>query len=488
MPAPTLRLSSRSRKILLSTAVVVAGLTASGGVAYAAKHVLYLHGRSMGSFPAAAFIGTTSAWTHVTMNYNGSARLNDAGVRTQIRDEIANRCTASDCVIVCYSAGCARMLLGLEDLRAQGRYPPRLLWTSAAASAAGGTRLAELSTKKGIRLLAKILKVLGINVPSASAIDYDLGRNSMRQTWGFIQNSSQVPVYHLAGSRDICTTIRILFIKIKLCGNKRFPGRKGDGAVPVHSAAGYSTVGTRVNHNDGNPKYVNRAYEQVPLFSADHASILGPMVATASLRLAVNKNATCAHSPASTASTEASIVYEDADGAIHEESRPQDIIRLCGQSAWNGDPTAYGSCLGTYGCCDNFSNGVTNGCTCGEALCLQQKRAGQSFFTGPKCSGIEFSPGVGSNFQSHDGLGTSGNQLRTYTARSTRGVDGICRALVRRVDYNGFCPEFYETTKSYSQVRRVYRVGVSSLPQDPNTQTWFRGYVVQTQTRNAWCP
>ena len=109
--------------------------------AEAAKYVLYLHGRSMDSFPGTAYIGSSAAWTHVGMSYNGSRRLNNPQVRNAIKEEIADRCTSTDCVIICYSAGCARMLLALEDLRAEGHYPSRFLWASAAGSAAGGTKL-----------------------------------------------------------------------------------------------------------------------------------------------------------------------------------------------------------------------------------------------------------------------------------------------------------------------------------------------------------
>lgn len=472
----------------LPALILGACFIASSAPAEAASYVLYLHGRAMNSFPGAAYIGSTATWSHIGMSYNGSARLNDATVRSAVKEEIADLCTSTDCVIVCFDAGCARMFLALEDLRAEGRYPSRLLWSSASGSLAGGSELSEKTTSKGYRLISKILKVIGIHTPSASAIDYDLGPGNMRGSWGFIQNSAQAPVYHVAGKRDICTTIRILFIKVKVCGNKSLPGRYGDGAVAVHSAAGYSSVGARTSHHDGNAKYVNRAYEQVPLYDVDHFGILGPTVFTASLRLAVNKNATCPNRPTSTATTDASIVYEDADGAIHEESQPLAVMVLCGEEAWNGDPTAFGSCLGTYGCCDDFSTGTTNGCTCGETLCFQQERAYRSFFTGDSCSGFEYSEGSYSRFESHDGLGTSGNLTATITMRSMRDVDGVCRPLVKRVTWSGGCAEYYKTSKSYDLMRRVYRVGIATHPADPNTVSTRFGLVVSFLNKGGYCP
>ncbi|MCG8420083.1 MAG: hypothetical protein MJE77_19310 [Proteobacteria bacterium] len=144
--------------------------------------------------------------------------------------------------------------------------------------------------------------------------------------------------------------------------------------------------------------------------------------------------------------------------------------------------------MGTYGCCDNFSTGTTAGCTCGEVLCFQQKQAGRSFFTGEKCSGWEYSKGTFSRFQSYDGLGTSGNNTATVTVRSTRSVDGICRPLVKVFLYNG-CEDYFPVTKSYATMRRVYRVGISSHPADPNTASLRNGYVVSSHDhRDRYCP
>src|SRR5262249_17780659 len=163
---------------------------------------------------------------------------------TQVKNTIANSCTTTDCVIACYSAGCARTLLALKDLEAEGRLPTHILWFEAAASAAGGSELAALTTNGAIRLPAQLFGV------DLQPIDDDLPPGNMRGNFGFIQNAAMVPMYHVAGARNICVKIKIggilggiffapvggiiggtLFgsAKIKLCGNSVMPGHYGDG-------------------------------------------------------------------------------------------------------------------------------------------------------------------------------------------------------------------------------------------------------------------
>ena len=318
-----------SPRHLLIPLFVVAALIGSARSAQAGNYVVYLHGRSMNGWPSPATLGATPDWSHVTLTYNGSASLADSGIRNTIADTLATYCGGGNhCVVVCYSAGCARMLDSYKLLKDQGRYPANILWSEAAASAAGGSELAAYSTKWWVKLLAKIF-----NMDGAAAIDYDIQPNIMRYgAYASIQNQATAPVYHLAGNQDICITIKILFfIRVKLCGNDRFPGDQGDGVVPVHSAGGYADTGAHYDTNDGSAKYVFRAYEQTPLFAADHRGIFGPLVALGSLRLAVGKNASCPNLPTVPASVpDASIIYDDGDGAFTEESSPLGLLVLVG--------------------------------------------------------------------------------------------------------------------------------------------------------------
>lgn len=471
-------------RLLLALALLAVAAPRS---AEAADHVVYLHGRSMSTWPAAAYLGASASWSHVTLAYNGSSRLTNSTARTAINNALASYCGgANRCVIACYSAGCARMFLAFSDLKAEGRYPANILWTEAIGSAAGGSEVSEKATKWWVRLMAKLF-----NTDSAEPIDYDIKPGVMRNNYGYIQNQATTPVYHMAGSSDICVTLRILWlVKIKLCGNKEFPGHYGDGVVPVHSAAGYADTAAHANHADGAAKYVFRAYEQTPLFAADHRGIFGPLVFYGSLRLAVNKNASCPNMPAVDPNLpDASIVYDDGDGAYTDEFTPLFLLNICGNDVWNGDAQVYATCLGAGACCTAFSTGDAGGCSCGEALCIQPKIARRSYFTGDNCSGTEYSDGVSGNVVSHDGLGMAGNVTTSVTVRSARTwPSGTCQPLVRRVTWNGGCAEYYLTSKAMSSMRRVYRPGVTTYAPDPNTAGEWDGIVVSSTNYNAMCP
>lgn len=483
----------------------------------AAKYVVYIHGRSMNFWPSAANLSVPSGWTHAPLSFNGSSRLTSTA--TAIKSHISTRCRGTnECVIICYSAGCARTLYALEQLRAAGTPADKTLWISAGASAAGGTKAAELATNKGITLLRKLF--LTNPGESTQAIDYDLTRNRMRGTYGYMQNSAPVAMYHIAGSKNICIKTKIRGLstvasaigkwvgglvagpvgsviggilgslfgsqKVKLCGNSLFPGKYGDGIVPVHSAAGYSNDLAHANHADGGPKYNLRAYEQVALFNVDHRGIFEPMVEKASLRMAINKNATCTNLPAEGSEGVASITYEDGDSSVTEHT-PGELLMYCGASALS-DPTEYSTCVGSMGCCDNFSAGATSGCTCGESLCIQSRWSTRSWFTGDKCSGTEYAEGANAAYQSWDGLGMIGTGVTSFTARSMRDTDGKCKALTRKATWSGGCPEYYKTTKSMSNMRRVYRPYISSYANDPAGEQLWPGYVVTTTNYSGYCP
>lgn len=509
-----------TRRLLIAAAVI----TSLGGVARSADaaNLVYVHGRSMQTWPAAGRLIAAPGWNHVTMWFDGSVRLGNATVRGQVREQLRTSCTTTDCVVVCYSTGCARALLAYADLAAEN-VTLRVLWTEALASAAGGSELAEYSTNNGLRLLAKIF--LTNPPPPAEAIDHDLPTGNMRYgTWSFIQGAARAPVYHLAGNRDICVKTKIrglsmlgsgiarwsgllpsgpigwviggvfgaLFgsVKVKLCGNKVMPGRLGDGAVPVHSAAGYADTGAHANHQDGGPKYPFRAYEQVPLFDADHTGIFRPGVERGSLRLAVSTTASqCANAlnAADNGESEASIVYEDADGPNANtvtEVAPIAILQVCGNDmfASSTDRPLWSTCYGQGGCCDSFSTGTTSGCTCGEGLCTQSLRESLSYFTGTTCDGTEYS----ASGATWDGQGMVGSASTTVTIRSVRTADGTCQQTTKQVRYNG-CTEYFPAGKSMS-MRRVYRPSIDQYAADPSGAASWPGYVVSYVSYNTYCP
>jgi hypothetical protein len=471
---------------LLILLVVFGAIVGTARSAQAGNYVVYLHGRSMNSWPLNATLGTTAAWSHITMSYNGSASLGDSTIRGSITNTIATYCGGGNqCVVVCYSAGCARMLDAYKLLKDQGRYPANILWSEAAGSAAGGSESAVFSTKWWVKLMAKIF-----NMDSAAPIDYDIQPNVMRSgAYANIQNQATTPVYHLAGSQNICATLKILFfIRVKLCGNSSFPGGYGDGVVPVHSSAGYADAGAHASTQDGSAKYVFRAYEQTPLYPVDHRSILGPLVSAGSLRLAVSKTANCPSMPAVTPDVpDASIIYDDGDGAFTEESSPLYMLAVCGNDMWDGTPALYATCQSVSGCCSSFSSGSAGGCTCGEGLCRQSKIARRSFYTGDGCTGTEYSETTGLNdFVSYDGLGMVGETTQSVTTRSARTwPSGLCQTLVRRVTWSGNCPETYPTSKTLSAARRVYRP--AGAPPPP---TGDGGELVVSSTNypNSYCP
>lgn len=463
--------------------IVVISSIGMAGSASAGNYIVYLHGRSMNGWPSNALLGAPSGWSHVTMNYNGSASLATGSVRDSVTNTIATYCGGGNqCVVVCYSAGCARMLDAYKVLKDQSRYPANILWSEAAGSAAGGSELATFSTKWWVKLIAKIF-----NFDSEAPIDYDIQPNVMRfGAYANIQNQATTPVYHLAGSRNICITLKILFIKVKLCGNGRFPGHHGDGAVPVHSAAGYADAGSHTSTQDGTAKYVFRAYEQTPLYTVDHIGILAPLVSAGSLRLAVSKTVTCHNIPhVDSAIPDASIIYDDGDGAFSEESSPLAMVALCGNDLWNGTPPLYSTCFSTAGCCTDFSSGSAGGCTCGETLCRQPKLAYRSYYTNPGCTGTEYSDGNStSGFVSYDGVGMVGENTTSVWVGYARTSDGLCNQLLEKVTWGGRCPQYDATAQLLSTARIVYRP--AGAPPPPSGEG--PGLVVKSSNRTGQCP
>jgi hypothetical protein len=266
--------------------LLIAGvaLAAAADRAEAGNYVVYLHGRSLDRYPPAAFLRNLPVgWQNVAGFYNGNARIQD------LRSFIVNNllvpfCTGDNqCVVICHSAGCLRTLVGLQDVGGAGNLSG-LLWVEAAASAAGGTRLANTSTQGFIGWLAKLFGAY-------ASIDQDLRVEVARGTWGFAQDSmgqgvgGTKPMYHVAGGKNMCR--RFLFF-IKLCGNSHLGcAGNGDGAVGVDSACGYSSEGCYFTcTNSGSGTYAGRTCETCPVQSyADHSSILAVGVGEASARV-----------------------------------------------------------------------------------------------------------------------------------------------------------------------------------------------------------
>jgi hypothetical protein len=376
------------------------------------------------------------------------------------------------------------MLLSYRQLKDEGRYPDGILWSEATASAAGGTEVAVVATRWWVKLIAKIFGFEG-----SAPIDDDIQPNVMR--WGAyasVQDEATAPVYHLAGSENICQTFTILWlIKVKLCGNSHFPGGFGDGAVPVHSAAGYADTWAHASTQDGSSKYVFRAYEQTELYPFDHRGALGPLVSAASLRLGVSQIINCPNMPAVDSNLpDASIIYDDGDGAFTEESSPLSMLKTCGEDMWNGEPPLYATCLAAEGCCTEFSVGNAGGCVCGETLCKQAQVARRSYYTGAGCTGTEygeaFSP---SDYVSFDGLGMDGEATTAVAVVSMRGwPDGQCRRLVNRVCWrNQSCCENRRTSKLLAAARLVYRPEGGSSPPGPGPDL-----VVSVTNNSSLCP
>jgi hypothetical protein len=203
----------------------------------------------------------------------------------------------------------------------------------------------------------------------------------------------------------------------------------------------------------------------------------------------VGKNVTCDAMPAvNPAIPDASIIYDDGDGAFTEESSPLNMLALCGNNMWNGAPPIYATCFSTAGCCSSFSTGDAGGCSCGETLCRQPQIGYRSYYTGDNCTGIEYSETSGpNNFVSHDGLGMVGSAITSVTVKSARSwTDGRCQVLVRRFFYGaGGCFDDSVTNKQLASARRVYRP--AGAPPPP-TGSGGELVVATTNFPNSQCP
>lgn len=223
------------RRTLIALASVAAAALATVGFTSEAKagnYIVYLQGRSMKSWTPE--LASASGWTNVTLAYDGSKALNSDATNVTVKNAIGTYCSnGNNCIVHCYSAGCLRMVKAVSDLRAAGNTLPGLFWAEASGSAAGGSHLAELSTKGLTSILAKIFGL-------QEKIDYDITPGAARNTWGYTQSQMGATVYHIAGAKNICK--KILFVK--LCSGGYVGEGVNDGLVALHSSAGASSQGT----------------------------------------------------------------------------------------------------------------------------------------------------------------------------------------------------------------------------------------------------
>jgi hypothetical protein len=259
--------TSKAALFLTALTTVLIGWSSD---ALAGRYIIHLHGRSSGGWsPETVNVGTIpgGGWQNVTLCYNGSARLNSAETNAIVKNEIRNKCSSANmCVLHCYSAGCARMLKAVSDLRAEGADLGGLQWAVASGSAAGGTGLAELSTTGLTGFLAKLL---GVQEP----IDHDITPGAARNTWGYIQHDMPKLTYHIAGRKDTCVNLLVA----RLCGNAHIGGGMGDGLVPLASAGGFSSAAAVTEGCPGGDpaagKYTNRRYAKD--WDTDEAGVAG---------------------------------------------------------------------------------------------------------------------------------------------------------------------------------------------------------------------
>jgi hypothetical protein len=231
----------------------VVGLSAP---AFAGNYVVFLQGRSWASWNGETV--SASGWTSITLAYNGNAVINGPETNTTVKNALSTYCSGGNsCIIHCYSAGCLRMLKATYDLHAGGNNLPGLLYAEASGSAAGGTKLAEVSTQGLTSLIAKV-------IGQQEKVDRDLTPGAARNTWGYVQNTFGANMWQFGGYVDICKSL--LFFK--LCANKYVTGglaMTADGVVGMDSYSGKSTAGAVTNGCSAS-KYSYRIYDSGPYY------------------------------------------------------------------------------------------------------------------------------------------------------------------------------------------------------------------------------
>jgi Somatomedin B domain len=253
------------------TVLVVLILSAFAASAHAENTVLHFQGRGWGSWNGET-VTQSAQWTSRTFNFSGNSRLDSYDTNVTVRNAIASYCSgANNCIVVCFSAGCSRVLKAIDDLRAAGNTLPGLFWVQAAGSAAGGTKLAEIATSGFTGFLAKLFG-------QQEAIDFDLTPAVARGTFGYTQDA--IPpdaMYQVAGNQDICKG----FWFFKICGNHFIDAGIADGLIGIDSASGASAAG-RYWDGCSPAKYPGRIWEPSSPCGGearDHFGLVGRTIA-----------------------------------------------------------------------------------------------------------------------------------------------------------------------------------------------------------------
>ncbi len=231
------------RKLLASVVVVLAGLSVAPAPAEAYQYIVYLQGRGWKSWNGQ--LASVSGWTNVTLSFDGNRPLLDTSsstVNTQVKNALTTYCAGSNtCVVHCYSAGCLRLLKAVSDITSNdyrnfASRLPGFLWAEGSGAAAGGTRLAEMSTTGGTGFLAKL-------IGQQEKIDFDLTIAKARGTYLPVQDDMNVYLYHVAGRTNLCKSL----VFFKICGNtwvlpSGVSGTYGDGVIGFDSSSGASSA------------------------------------------------------------------------------------------------------------------------------------------------------------------------------------------------------------------------------------------------------
>lgn len=244
-------------RLLLAAAALAAAavtLTALESEAQAGQYILYFHGRSQTGWSGGELVNPPPGWTNVTFSYDGNKRINSDATNDTVRNAIATYCRNGNvCIINAYSAGVYRTLKAMHDLGGPAGIPG-LAYVNAGASAAGGSRLAEIATRGITGFLAKLF---GQQTP----LDYDLTPGAARNNYGYIQDAAYDAngafMYHTAGSKDLC--VKLWFVK--LCSGRTFLNGRNDGVVAFDSSAGFASAGSYWDACNGGAKYPGRVYE-----------------------------------------------------------------------------------------------------------------------------------------------------------------------------------------------------------------------------------
>ncbi|MBA3460501.1 MAG: hypothetical protein H0T46_11100 [Deltaproteobacteria bacterium] len=221
----------------LFAAVVAVVVMSQTAPAEAANYVFHMQGRGWKGWDNMQSVSATG-WTNMYFNYDGSSALTNSTTTSEINNAFINNCntTANSCVVLCYSAGCLRLVKAVQDLRAQGYGLSSLLWAEATGSAAGGTGTAELATSGGTKILAKLLG-------QQEKIDFSLTPSAARAQ---ARSNFGKTLYHVSGKNDVCKG----FWVFKICGNNYVGyNKKGDGVVPWHSSFGCASAGDGTDCN-----------------------------------------------------------------------------------------------------------------------------------------------------------------------------------------------------------------------------------------------